>query len=138
MKVKYSDFKIGDTFSFKKVITLSDVDYFVGLSGDFNPIHMDDEFARDNGFERRIVHGMLLAGLFSRLIGMHCPGKYGLYLSQTLNFKHPVFCGEEVAVRGEITGKNDAIRVMTLRTEIARGEQKVVTGEAKVRVLYDG
>lgn len=135
--MKYSDFKIGQVFSFKKIITDLDGNIFVKLTGDFNPIHSDNEFAKKKGFARKIVHGMLAGSFFSNLIGMYCPGKHSLYLSQTLNFKKPIFYGDEVTVQGEIVSKNDATKIITLKTEILKDKEKVIIGEAKVKVLND-
>ena len=135
LKVKYNDFQIGDVFTFHKTITETDIAAFAKLVGDFNPMHADDAFAQQQGFEKKIAHGMLLAGLFSTLVGMHCPGKHCLYLSQSAQFRFPAYAGDELVVRGEITAKNDALQILTVQTEICKGAQKLVTGEAKVKVL---
>ncbi|MGA1823455.1 MAG: MaoC family dehydratase [bacterium] len=135
--MKYNDFKIGEVFSFRKKIADLDGNAFAELTGDFNPIHSDNEFAKKSGFEKKIVHGMFAGSLFSTLIGMYCPGKHSLYLSQTLNFKKPIFYGDELTIQGEILSKNDSIKMITLKTEILKEGKKVITGEAKVKVMND-
>lgn len=131
----YDDIHIGDTVSFEEILTEEKIVAFVDLSGDRNPLHLDDNFAKAKRFSKRIVHGMLLASFFSKLVGMHCPGTHSLYLSQTLYFKKPVFSGEKIIVRGVVVSKSDVVHLVTLQTEILRNEETVVQGEAQVKVL---
>lgn len=122
-------------FSFKRVITPEDGEIFSELTGDFNPLHLDKKFAQKSQFGKNIVHGMLAGSLFSALIGVHCPGRSSLYLSQTLNFKQPIFYGDQLRVVGQVTNKSEPLKIITLKTEILRGNEAVVTGEAKVKLL---
>lgn len=135
VRLRYEDIAVGAVVEFSRTITAEDVVRFVELTGDMNPLHVDDAFGARSAFGQRVVHGMLLAGLFSTLIGMHCPGERALYLSQTLAFRKPAFIGDAVRVRGIVTAKSDATRVITLRTEVLRGEDILVTGEARAQVL---
>lgn len=80
---------------------------------------------------------MLTGCFFSTLVGMHCPGENSLYLSQTLNFRAPIFAGDKVLVRGTVISKNDSIRLITLKTEILRQGAVAVDGEARVKVSDD-
>ena len=130
-----SDIKEGETYQFTKKITGNDVLEFANLTGDFNPLHVDKEFGEKSQFKRNIVHGMLVGSMFSTLIGMYCPGMKSLYLSQTLNFKIPIFYDDTVTVKGTVTAKNDAIHLITLKTEIIKEGKICIKGEAKIKIL---
>jgi len=130
-----SDIKEGETYQFTKKITGNDVLEFANLTGDFNPLHVDKEFGEKSQFKRNIVHGMLVGSMFSTLIGMYCPGMKSLYLSQTLNFKIPIFYDDTVTVKGTVTAKNDAIHLITLKTEIIKEGKICINGEAKIKIL---
>ena len=134
-KMKYKEIKVGMRFSFKRVITPEDGEIFSELTGDFNPLHLDKKFAQKSQFGKNIVHGMLAGSLFSALIVVHCPGRSSLYLSQTLNFKQPIFYGDQLRVVGQVKNKSEPLKIITLKTEILRGNEAVVTGEAKVKLL---
>lgn len=109
------------------------VEKFAGISGDFNPLHMDEQFASKTTFGKRIVHGMLLASFFSRLIGMSIPGKNGVYFSQSLNFRKPCYIGDTVKIIGIVTDKSISTKIVTLKTEILnQNKECIVDGEAKV------
>ena len=126
---------IGQKIQFKVVISKSMVDQFASLSGDHNPLHMDESYSKNAGFKERVCHGMLLASLFSRLVGMHLPGKNALDLSQSLRFISPCFIGDEVTIEGEVLKISLATRIITLKTKIMKESNiNLVTGEAKVMV----
>ncbi|MCS5553038.1 MAG: MaoC family dehydratase, partial [SAR324 cluster bacterium] len=91
VETKLVDLSIGQKVEFTEVISESMVQEFAKLSGDYNPQHMDESYATKTRFKKRICHGMLLASLFSRLVGMYLPGKHSLYFSQSLNFLYPAF-----------------------------------------------
>ncbi len=133
--INYSDIKQGDVHLFSRKISSKDVMDFAKLSGDFNPLHVDAEFGKKSQFNGNIVHGMLAASLFSTIVGMHCPGEKSLYMSQTLNFRQPIYYDDTVTVRGTVISKNDSIKMITLKTEILKNNKVVIDGEAKVRVL---
>jgi len=134
--LRFEDIKIGDRASFRRTVTEQDIDEFAALSGDFNPLHIDGEYAANTQFGRRIVHGMFLASLFSRLVGMHLPGRRCLYMSQSLDFIQPVYVGEEIEVVGKVQRKQDATKTLVIRTEIhALPNRLVVRGKAHVKVL---
>jgi acyl dehydratase len=132
---RYEDLEIGKVIRFTRKITLKEVEAFAKLSGDRNPLHIDDDYGRASKFKKNIVHGMLCASLFSTLVGMYCPGEKCLYLGQSLQFKLPLFHGETVEVRGTILEKFDALNIIKMRTEIIRSKDIIVTGEARVKVI---
>ncbi|MFM1663996.1 MaoC family dehydratase [Aeromonas salmonicida] len=127
--------EIGQKASLTKRFGTAEVEAFAGLSEDFNPLHLDSAFAATTPFERPIVHGMLLASLFSGLLGQQLPGKGAVYLGQSLSFKQPVFVGDEVTAEVEIIAMRSDKPIITLATRIlATGGALTVTGEAVVKV----
>ncbi|MDO8571093.1 MAG: MaoC family dehydratase [bacterium] len=133
----FDEISEGDSAHFEVVITETLVDAFGALSGDCNPLHMDQSYGTQTSFNGRIAHGMIAGTLFSRLVGMHLPGKYNLYLSQTLSFKKPLHIGARVIVEGNVLKKSHAVRTLTLSTTVrdATNDEELVVGEALVRVL---
>ena len=130
------DLNIGQKAKFTEVISDVMVEEFAKLSGDYNPQHMDETYAKKTRFKKRICHGMLLASLFSRLVGMYLPGKDSLYFSQSLNFLYPAFIDDKVIVEGEIVKISRSTGIITLKTRITKdNDVELVTGEAKVVVL---
>jgi acyl dehydratase len=96
------DIKLGQKKKFQITITESMVNEFARISGDYNPLHMDDIYASSTKFNRRVCHGMLLASFFSRLVGMYLPGKNALYMTQSLKFISPCFINDEITIEGEV------------------------------------
>ena len=133
----FADIAVGRTAKFEVVLTEDMVKRFAELSGDVNPLHMDEEYAATTQFVGRIGHGMLGASFFSQLVGMHLPGRYALYLSQQLQFKMPLRIGTCLLVRGTVVQKTEAIRTLTLRTQVLDAQTQVclLDGEALVTVL---
>ena len=134
-KLSYNDISIGREESFIIKITESMVEKFSNLSGDLNPLHMDNEFAESSLFKKRIVHGMLLSSFFSQLIGMKLPGKNALYFSQTLNFRSPCYIDDEIEVVGEVIEKSDSTQIITVSTSIFdKSKTCLIDGIAKIIV----
>ena len=136
IETRLVNLSIGQKVKFTEVISESMIEEFAKLSGDYNSHHMDESYARKTRFKKRICHGMLLASLFSRLIGMHLPGKHSLYFSQSLNFLYPAFIDDKVTVEGEVVKISRSTGIITLKTRITKENNiELVTGEAKVVVL---
>jgi 3-hydroxybutyryl-CoA dehydratase len=95
------DLTVGMTASFAKTITDADIVLYAGISGDTNPVHINQEYASGTMFQGRIAHGMLTAGLISAVLGTKLPGPGCIYMSQTLKFKAPVRSGDTVVLEGE-------------------------------------
>ena len=132
---KFDDITIGLTKEFSIEITESMVDNFAEFSGDYNELHMDEDYASTTSFGKRICHGMLLTSFFSRLIGMSIPGKNALYFSQSINFQSPCFIGDRIIVRGEVTEKSESTHIITIKTTILNQDSKcLIDGIAKVIV----
>ncbi len=135
-ELAYSDIKIGDNASLSRTITEAHIVSFAGLTGDFNPVHVDAEYAQQSMFGERISHGMLMAGLISAVLGMQLPGANAIYLSQDLKFTAPVKIGDTVTVTATVTEKRDDKRIIKLRTTVSnqKGEM-VVDGNAVTKKL---
>jgi len=134
----FEQIKIGDTAKFSEKITKSHMISFANLSGDHNPLHMDEDYAKSTTFKKQVCHGMLLASFFSKLVGMYVPGKNALYFSQTLNFQAPCYVDDQITVHGEVIDKSDSLRMITLKTTIHNNAGIcLVDGMAKVIVRQD-
>ncbi len=127
-------FKIGDFYSFSKSVESIDVEKFAEVSTDNNPIHLDEEYAKNTMFGRRIAHGMLGVSYISSILGTKFPGEGTIYLGQTVKFMAPVFLGDTLEVRAEIIElKEGKSSRATLRTTCTNQDGKIVIdGEATV------
>jgi 3-hydroxybutyryl-CoA dehydratase len=126
--------EIGERAAVTRMITEDDVAMFAGLSGDHNPIHLDEEYAAQSPFGGRIAHGLLTASLLSALLGMHLPGPGAIYLAQSLKFTAPVRIGDTVTASVEVISVRDEKRLVTLRTDCTNQDGVlVVTGEATIK-----
>ena len=132
-------FKVGDSAEITKTIEQSDIDAFASVTGDHNPVHVDEEFAKSTRFGKRIAHGMLTASLISAVLANKLPGAGSVYLGQTLQFVAPVFPGDEVTARvvvKEIREDKPIVKLETIcvnqRDEIViRGEATVLTADER-------
>jgi 3-hydroxybutyryl-CoA dehydratase len=136
-KLRFDDLVLNQQAQFTFDITEERVQRFAELSGDINPLHMDEAYASKTAFKGRIAHGMLCASLFSQLVGMHIPGTYALYLSQKVSFRKPCRIGMRVLVRGTVIQKVSAARSIILKTEIIQEEngECLIDGEAHIALL---
>ncbi|MDP6946082.1 MAG: MaoC family dehydratase [Myxococcota bacterium] len=129
----------GDAASFSKTITEADVVLFAGVTGDMNPVHIDEVAARETIFKGRIVHGMLPASLISTVLGTLLPGPGTIYLSQSLNFRRPVRIGDTVKAVVTVKSVDGELPTCTLDTIVTNQEGKVVVeGEARVQLPGPG
>lgn len=132
---KFDQIELGLKKEFTVKITESMIADFAKISGDYNPLHMDEKYAKSTTFKNRICHGMLLAIFFSRLIGMYIPGKHALYFSQSLNFQNPCFVNDMITIKGEVIDKSVATCLITIKTSIYNQERTcLLDGVAKVVV----
>lgn len=100
--MRFEELQVGSSAEFSKTITEADVVLFAGITGDFNPVHIDQQAAEKSRFGGRIVHGMLTAGLVSAVLGTRLPGPGAIYLNQSLRFTGPVMIGDTVTARVEV------------------------------------
>ena len=129
----YEDIHIGDKASFTKTISESDVYQFAGITGDYNPVHINSEYANQSVFKERVAHGILTAGFISAVLGTKLPGTDTIYLSQNLDFKAPVKIGDTITAEVEVLEKKDRKKIIRLRTIVKNQlDVIVVDGEAVV------
>lgn len=125
--------QVGDAAEFSKTITDADVRTFADLTGDHNPVHLDEEFARQTRFQKRVAHGMLTASLISSVLANKLPGEGTVYLSQSLQFVAPVYLDDTVTARVTVSKIREDKPIATLETICVnqRGET-LIKGEAVV------
>lgn len=129
------ELKVGMTGVMTKQVTEDDVDTFARVTGDYNPMHVDEEFAEKTQFHKRIAHGMLSAGMISACIGNKMPGPGAIYLNQTLRFNKPVYFGDVLVatVKVERIDQKAHFQIATLSTIVTNQNGNVVTeGEAQI------
>lgn len=122
----YDDIQVGDQASLTKKITEDDIISFAKLTGDVNPIHLLDSFAKTTMFKERIAHGMLVSSYISTVLGTKLPGKNTIYLSQNVAFRAPVKIGDVVRVVAEVTSKRDDKRIITIQTNVYNQSNTIV------------
>ncbi|MFY9941246.1 MAG: MaoC family dehydratase [Desulfobacterales bacterium] len=130
----FEDLALGMSASFTKTLSEADVKWFAGVTGDFNPLHVNREYAEQSIFKQPVAHGMLAAGLISAALGCKLPGPGAIYMHQELNFVAPVHFGDTVtatvAVK-ELIAKHGHVIMTTVCTA---GGKEVVIGEARLKV----
>ncbi|MBD8035190.1 MaoC family dehydratase [Solibacillus sp. A46] len=133
------NFFVGQKAAFSRTVTETDIVMFAGLSGDYNPVHVDQEYAGDTRFGQRIAHGLLTTSFLSRLLGMELPGKGSVYLEQTLKFLKPVFIGDTITASAEILEIDPERGILRLETICRKQDNTVVLqGEAKMMMPKEG
>jgi 3-hydroxybutyryl-CoA dehydratase len=132
---RFDDIEPGLTKNFRVNISESLVNEFAKITGDFSPIHMEEGYARTTKFKQRISHGMLVGSFFSRLVGMHLPGKNGVLLSYSIKHLLPCFLDQEILVKGIVMDKSNSTRIITLKATITDSYGKtLIDGILKVFV----
>lgn len=127
----YKDIEIGDSADYTKVVTREMVRSFAEISGDTNPIHLDEEYAKGTIFKENIAHGILVTGLISKVLGCDLPGYGAIYVSQTVEFLRPVKINDEITAKVEAIEKDDAKGRIKFKTTCVNQLGKVVVrGEA--------
>ena len=132
------DLDEGMEASLSKIVTDADILCFSEISGDTNPVHLDDDYARATRFGGRIAHGMLSASLISAVIGTKLPGTGAIYLSQNLRFRAPVKPGDLVTARVRVVTLDQAKRRATLACSAHVGETLAIDGDALVMIPSRG
>lgn len=128
-----SEIKVGDVAEATKTVSETDVYLFAGVTGDFNPAHMNETYAQKTFFKTRIAHGMLGAGFISAVVGMQLPGAGTIYITQELRFLAPTRIGDTVTARVEVLEVIADKKRVRLKTECVNQEGKVIlAGEAVV------
>ena len=134
----FEQIRIGYNKEFQVVITESLVNDFAKITGDFSPIHINENFAKSKKFKGRVVHGMLLASFLSQMVGMYLPGKHAIYLSQSLEFHNPCFINDKITISSVITDKSEATKIIKINSEIINEKNDILlNGTGKIIVRDD-
>jgi 3-hydroxybutyryl-CoA dehydratase len=133
---KFDEIKVGDKAEFSKTISETDLYLYCGISGDFNPLHVNALYASKSIFKGRIVHGLLVASLISNVVGMKLPGPGSIYITQDLAFLRPAYVGDTITAIVEVLDLIPSKRRIIIRTSCKnQNDELVIDGQAKV--LYD-
>ena len=124
--MRFSDIKLGMTESIEKVFSEEDVESFAKLVNDYNPVHLDQDYASRTVFKSRIVHGILVVGLISAVIGTKLPGEGSIYLGQNLKFVKPVFIGDLIKASIKVVGLREDKMIVTLETICVNSNNETV------------
>jgi 3-hydroxybutyryl-CoA dehydratase len=128
----FDELSVGQAVEISRVVGAADIEAFAEVSGDNNPVHLDEDYARTTQFGERIAHGMLSAAYISAILGTRLPGPGAIYLSQSLRFRRPVRIGDLVVARATVTALDEAKGRVTLETVCEVGGKTVMDGEAVV------
>jgi acyl dehydratase len=133
---RIEDFEPGQHVTLRKTFTEDDVRRFIEITGDRNPLHVDEEFAARTQFGRRVLHGMLSASIFSTMVGMLLPGAGAIYRSQTINFLRPIHVGETVTAHFVIRSIDRAKHRLTIESWIENeAGERVIDGRCEAGLL---
>ncbi|KLU61906.1 (R)-specific enoyl-CoA hydratase [Peptococcaceae bacterium CEB3] len=133
-ELAFAEIQVGDSASLSKTVTEHDILTFAGVTMDFNPVHIDQEYAKGSIFGQRIAHGMLTAGFISAVLGTQLPGPNSIYLGQELKFTAPVAVGDTVTATATVVEKRDDKRILKLKTTVTNQKGAVVVeGNAVVK-----
>lgn len=130
----FDELRVGQSAETVHVVGAGDIEAFAAVSGDFNPVHMDEAYARTTTFGGRIAHGMLAAAYISAVLGNQLPGPGSIYLSQSLRFRRPVKIGDPVTARVTVKALDAAKGHATFETACLVGGRTAVDGEALIMV----
>jgi 3-hydroxybutyryl-CoA dehydratase len=135
LEYTFDNLIIGATEEINIDVSQESIEHFARLSGDFSPIHIDESFAKESGFESQVVHGMLLGAFVSRLIGMKLPGKFGVLQKIDLGFRKPCYAPSKLTIRGTIETKSAAVKLITLSITILQSTDVIIAkGKASVMI----
>jgi len=129
-----NEIQLGMTETVSKEITSEDIELFAKLSGDINPVHLDNEYAANTQFKKRIAHGLMSVSYFSALFGTKLPGQGCVYISQYSKFKKPIYIGDVVNAFIKVKAINTRTRKVSFKTQCLVDNQVVIDGEAEIYV----
>jgi acyl dehydratase len=133
--IAWNELAEGATASVDFVVSAEELDQFAALSGDYNPLHVDAEFARSKGFEGAVVHGALLVAKISQLIGMHLPGRDSVWTGLALQFRKPLYVGRPARVEAIVEQLSPATGMVLLKLKLRAGDTLLAKGEAEVLLV---
>jgi 3-hydroxybutyryl-CoA dehydratase len=120
----FDEIDIGYSASFEVVVTEKMMEHFMEISGDRNPLHTDLDYAKGQGFEQKVVYGMLAASFYSRLVGEYLPGKYCVLESIEILFYNPVFVGDRLTISGQVKNKYSSVHSIEINAKIVNQSGK--------------
>ncbi|HEX7838909.1 MAG TPA: MaoC family dehydratase [Kofleriaceae bacterium] len=129
---RWADLALGMSARFTAVITDEAMQRFAEISGDVNPLHVDDAFARSRGFPGRVAFGLLTSSFYSTLVGMYLPGRWALLHGLDIEMKAPAFVGDRLTISGEITHLTEAYKRLEIKASIVNAQGKTIS-KAKIR-----
>ena len=132
--IPIEDIQIGMKISYSQTITDSDIKTFAGLSGDHNPVHVDEKYAENSRFKRRIAHGLMSAGFFSQLFGTKLPGPGCVYTAQSLKFLRPVYINDTVVATVEVIAVDLSRKRVNFKTYCTVNSKMVIDGDAEIYI----
>ena len=133
--VTFDELEIGQKAEYTRRVTEEEILLFAKVSGDTNPVHLDEEFAAATQFGGRIAHGMLTGAFISAAVALNMPGPGSIYLGQTMSFKRPVMIGDTLTVKLEVASKREGKNIAVLNCNVVNQHGKtVVKGEATALV----
>jgi len=130
--LRFEDVRIGMSASFKVNITRSMIEAFGSICGDFNPLHVDVEYAQSIGHTGPVAYGMLTSSFYSRLVGMHIPGKYALLQQIEVSFTAPVYIGDVLTVSGYVSSIHESVKQIEIKGTITNQIEKQIS-RAKIK-----
>ena len=133
---KIADIREGQGFSFQRTISKEELDAFANLSGDINPLHMDDKFAQSRGFKNRVVHGALLIAYISKMVGVYFPGENCLIQTLSLNFLAPAYINDEIEINGTVDQVSPALNVIILKVAIKNLKNNIILAEGRMQIGF--
>ena len=133
-KIPLTEIEVGMNISYAQTITDADIKAFAGISGDRNPVHLNEEYAESSRYKKRIAHGLMTASYFSALFGTKIPGEGCVYVSQSLQFKRPIYIGDTVTATVEVTSVDLAKKRVFFKTTCKVKNKVVTDGEAELFV----
>jgi acyl dehydratase len=137
-ELTFDQINIGYTKEFQVIVTESLINDFAKLSGDYSPIHINEDYAKSKKFKGRVVHGMLLASFLSRMVGMYLPGIHALYASQSLEFHNPCFINDEITVSSVVNDKSESTKIIKIESKITNNKNEILlNGVGRIIVRDD-
>jgi len=131
---KINEITLGMTASLTNTITDEDVRKFALISGDTNPVHLDESYAENSRYKKRIAHGLMSSSYFSALFGTELPGEGCVYASQSLSFKRPVYIGDTVEASVTVTRVDEENKRIYFDTVVTVKNKKVIVGQAEIYI----
>ena len=134
IKVDITDIRPGDFAEIKKKMTLEMVKNFAIISGDYNPVHLDEKYASKSRYKKQIIHGLMATSLFSGLFGTKLPGEGCVYKSQNIRFKRPIYINDLVTARIEVISVELKSKVISFETKGLVNKKIMIDGESEIFV----